>query len=227
MAGRWQTDPEPTREQVCALADAISARYRALVLLSTFAGLRWGELIALRRRNLDLEAMTVRIEEATVELKDGSRVTAVRSPTPAYGRSRFRRSYFLTFDGISNDSRSRARTAWCSSARRVLRCGAQNLSQHWQQARTTAGVPEAHFHDLRHAGNTMAAATGVSLRELMSRMGHTSTRAALIYQHATRDRDRDRDRDRAIADALSNLAEGARQGRTAEGEEEGESQSGT
>ena len=35
----------------------------------------------------------------------------------------------------------------------------------------------------------MAAATGASLRELMERMGHTSTRAALIYQHATRERD--------------------------------------
>ena len=36
-------------------------RYRALVLLATFASLRWGEVIALRRRNLDLEARTVRI----------------------------------------------------------------------------------------------------------------------------------------------------------------------
>ena len=35
----------------------------------------------------------------------------------------------------------------------------------------------------------MAAATGASLRELMERMGHTSARAAMIYQHATRERD--------------------------------------
>jgi integrase len=35
----------------------------------------------------------------------------------------------------------------------------------------------------------MAAATGASLRELMERMGHSSTRAAMIYQHATRERD--------------------------------------
>ena len=50
----------------------------------------------------------------------------------------------------------------------------------------------------------MAAATGASLRELMERMGHTSTRAALIYQHATRDRDR------AIARALGGLVEQVR-----------------
>jgi hypothetical protein len=35
----------------------------------------------------------------------------------------------------------------------------------------------------------MAAATGASLRELMERMGHSSSRAAMIYQHASRDRD--------------------------------------
>jgi len=48
---------------------------------------------------------------------------------------------------------------------------------------------DLHFHDLRHTGNTLAAATGASLKELMARMGHASPRAALIYQHATSKRD--------------------------------------
>jgi len=48
-----------------------------------------------------------------------------------------------------------------------------------------------HFHDLRHTGNTLAAASGASTRELMHRMGHASMRAALIYQHATSQRDRE------------------------------------
>jgi hypothetical protein len=38
--------------------------------------------------------------------------------------------------------------------------------------------------------------TGATLKELMARLGHSSVRAALIYQHATRDRDQ------AIARAL-------------------------
>lgn len=54
-----------------------------------------------------------------------------------------------------------------------------------------------HFHDLRHTGNTLAAASGANLRELMERMGHASTRAALIYLHAANDRDR------VIADAMN------------------------
>jgi integrase len=69
----------------------------------------------------------------------------------------------------------------------------------WQAARSKAGAPDLHFHDLRHVGGTLAAATGASMKELMARLGHSSTRAALIYQHATRDRDQ------AIAKALGSL----------------------
>jgi hypothetical protein len=42
------------------------------------------------------------------------------------------------------------------------------------------GAPGIHFHDLRHVGGTLAAATGTSLRELMARLGHSSARAALM-----------------------------------------------
>jgi hypothetical protein len=52
-------------------------------------------------------------------------------------------------------------------------------------------TPGFHFHDLRHTGNSLAASAGASTRELMHRMGHSSMRAALIYQHATSERDRE------------------------------------
>ncbi|MGW1068039.1 hypothetical protein ACWD4F_26360 [Streptomyces aureus] len=61
-----------------------------------------------------------------------------------------------------------------------------------------------HFHDLRHTGNTLAASTGASTRELMARMGHSTARAALIHQHASADRDR------LIADAVSGLVKKGR-----------------
>jgi len=51
-----------------------------------------------------------------------------------------------------------------------------------------AGLEGTHFHDLRHAGNHLTAEAGANLRELMERMGHSSTRAALIYLHSTTER---------------------------------------
>jgi integrase len=62
-----------------------------------------------------------------------------------------------------------------------------NFSRAWRDATESAGLTGFHFHDLRHTGNHIAAATGASLRELMGRMGHSTTRAALIYQHRTAD----------------------------------------
>jgi integrase len=47
--------------QVYALADAVGLRYRALILLATFASLRWVELVALRPEDIGLEARTVRV----------------------------------------------------------------------------------------------------------------------------------------------------------------------
>ncbi|WP_185734833.1 tyrosine-type recombinase/integrase [Micromonospora globispora] len=66
----------------------------------------------------------------------------------------------------------------------------------WKAAVARIGQPQLHFHDLRHTGNTLAARTGASTRDLMARMGHDSFQAALIYQHATAEADR------AIAQAL-------------------------
>jgi len=79
----------------------------------------------------------------------------------------------------------------------------------WLPALRAAALPVIHFHDLRHTGNTLAASTGAGLRELMDRMGHSTARAAMVYLHATDERQR------AIADALSELAEGSQNQRSA------------
>lgn len=71
------------------------------------------------------------------------------------------------------------------------------------EAGLQAGVGR-HLHDLRHTGSTWSSQTGATLKEVMARIGHSSTRAAMIYQHTTRDRDQ------AIAAALDALIEDAR-----------------
>jgi len=70
----------------------------------------------------------------------------------------------------------------------------------WLPAVAKVGLPGIHFHDLRHAGNTLTADAGASLRELMDRMGHSSTCAVLIYQHPSGERQR------KLADAVGEAA---------------------
>ncbi|GAA3702720.1 hypothetical protein GCM10022224_080650 [Nonomuraea antimicrobica] len=58
-----------TVAQVFELADRMAdRRFKALILLTTFASLRWGEAIALRRSSIDLERRTVDVREQLLEL---------------------------------------------------------------------------------------------------------------------------------------------------------------
>jgi Phage integrase family len=77
-----------------------------------------------------------------------------------------------------------------------LRRGNFNKMSAWPQAVKSVGAEGLHVHDLRHTGNTFAAASGAQLRDLMARMGHDSERAAMIYQHESRGADK------AITDAI-------------------------
>ena len=60
-----------TVREVGALVETIPERYRALVLLAVFGSLRWGELAALRRCDVDLTQGTVRVERSLTELGGG------------------------------------------------------------------------------------------------------------------------------------------------------------
>jgi integrase len=90
----------------------------------------------------------------------------------------------------------------------VLRRSNFRRSVKWSEATAAVGAPGLHFHDLRHTGNSLAAARGASLRDLMERMGHDSSRAALVYQHKTAAAGR------VIADALSTQIEAMEQPRS-------------
>jgi integrase len=184
---------------VFAIADAVPVRYRALVLLATFGSLRWGELAGLRRENVDLDACVVRVIETTAELDSGGLVP--ETPKSKAGR----RTVAFPAELVPELRWHLDRFA-APGERGLVFVGPKgaplrrsNFRPIWNAATEEAGIPGLHFHDLRHVGGTLAAATGASLKELMARLGHSSTRAAMIYQHATRDRDE------AIAKALGGL----------------------
>jgi integrase len=191
-AGQEKSPERPvlTIRQVFDLADAITPRYRVLILLAVFGSLRWGELAALRRRHIDLDSGTLRVELSVVELMDGSLVTG--PPKSDAGKRVVTLPAFLLpainthleqFTAPGDNS-----LVFTGPKNAPLR--RPNFSRTWRDAIASARLTAIHFHDLRHTGNHIAAATGASLRELMGRMGHSTTRAALIYQHRTTERDR-------------------------------------
>ncbi len=193
--------PIPTGDEVWKLADAIEERYRALVLTAAFVGLRWGELIGLRRADVDLDNRVVHVERQFVEVKgqliegppkSAAGLRAVAIPPALVPEFRAHLERFtgpgptaLVFVGVKG-----------SALRRT------NFTRIWKAARLEVGRTDLHVHDLRHYANTLAASAGASTRELMVRLGHSSPAAALRYQHATAERDR------VIADRMNEMIEG-------------------
>lgn len=192
--------PILTIDQVLQLADEMrDRRFRALVLLATFASLRWGEAIALRRADIDADRCIVRVRAAYVERSTGpltlgppkSRAgrRTIRYPTAIAGDIRH---HLDTYTGPDPHD-----LVFSGAKGRPLRRSNFRRSVGWREAAQSVGVGGLHFHDLRHTGNTLAAQTGASLADLMARMGHDSPRAAMIYQHDTDEASQ------AIADALT------------------------
>lgn len=187
-----------TLDQVFALADAITPRYKALVLLAAFASLRYGELMGLWRRDLDLTVPRVRIVRAVKEV--GGR-QIIEGPKSDAGRRSVRLPAVIVPDlewhlRVFAEQGDSGRVFVGPRGATPLRA---NFNKVWRRATASLGLVELHLHDLRHTGATYAADTGATTRELMKRLGHSSPRAALIYQHAREERDQ------VIADGIDEL----------------------
>jgi integrase len=208
-AGEYRADERPTASvrQVYALAERMPERFRVLVLAAAFTGLRWGELIALRRYDVDLAGRVLHVRRRLAQLNGGAiqsgppkSAAGVRSVSlPVVLVDELRR-HIEQFAGLGPEG-----LVFRGEKGAVLRRGNFGRRTKWPALVVAAGLPVGfHFHDLRHTGNHLAAGSGATTRELMHRMGHGSMRAALIYQHATNARDR------SIADAMSALVESGR-----------------
>jgi integrase len=192
-ADKEQPDERPvlTVAEVTTLADAMPARFRAMILLATFASLRFGEVTALERRDVDLVAGTVRVRRTFVEVRGEGLVPG--PPKSQAGRRRVSvpptvveamREHLAAY--VGDDPSALVFTG--PKGGPIWRGNFRKLTA-WTKTVAGLGMAGLHFHDLRHTGNTLAAGSGVSTRDLMARMGHDSVRAAIIYQHATTEAD--------------------------------------
>ena len=191
--------PIATLAEVDALAESITDRFRLVVLLAMWCQLRRGELLALRRQDIDLLHMRLTICQSRIVTSDGRSI--VKSPKTSAGRRVVSipphladpiRAHLDTFVAPHPD-------ALIITGRTGVPVTPAVLQKSWSRARNAIGRPDLHLHDLRHTGLTLAAAAGATTAELMHRAGHSSPAAALRYQHATQDRDR------VLAEALSTL----------------------
>ena len=183
----------PTLAEVDRLAEAIDARFRAMVWLAALAGLRRGECLGLARKHLRLDdnPPSVTVERSLIETDRhgvilqapktmaGNRKVALPESLAAILRTHLAHNVGSEADAfvfaMERSGRPPSDKTWKSI---------------WGHARRTADVAYT-FHDLRHHAGTLNAQAGATLKEAMARLGHASPEAALRYQHAVARRDAD------------------------------------
>ena len=191
-----------TLGQLAALVAAMPQRYKAMTLLSAWCGLRFGEVVELRRKDLDLTNGVLHIRRGVV--RSGGKVI-VGTPKSAAGVRDVAIPPHLVptlREHVNGCVRGRDGLLF-PAVDGVSHLAPSTLHRVFYKAREAAGRPDLRWHDLRHTGAVLAAATGATLAELMGRLGHSTPTAALRYQHVAGGRDAQ------IAVALSRLAEGA------------------
>lgn len=183
-----------------ALVAAMPDRYRLMVLLAAWCGLRYGELAELRRSDVDLQAGVVRVRRAVVRVDRNYVVGAPKSEAGVRDVNVPPHLLPMVKTHLANNISGGKDGLIFPAADGTTHLNHRTLSKVFDRAREGAGRPDLRFHDLRHTGAVLAASTGATLAELMARLGHSTPAAAMRYQHAAADRDR------VIAEALSALA---------------------
>ncbi len=160
--------------EVETLAGAGQPRYRALVLVGAYGGLRFGELAALRRSRVDILRGRVTVAETLVDV--GNEL----SFGPPKTRSALRTVPLPRLVVAALDDHLSRFTAAGGDA--LVFTGGQGgplrrsrfRARHWVPATRAAGLAGLRFHDLRHTFVALTIAAGADPKRVSVRAGHSS-----------------------------------------------------
>ena len=186
-------------DELAVLTEAMPDRLQLMVTLASWCALRFGEIVELRRGDIDLGQEVIRIRRAATRIKGTYIVTTPKSDAGVRDVA-IPPHIIPAIEAHLAEHVDRSRDSLIFPADGGGHLQPSTLSRYWYRARHAAGRDDLRWHDLRHSGAVLAAATGASLAELMARLGHSTPQAAMRYQHVAAGRDRE------IAALLSKLA---------------------
>jgi integrase len=168
-----------THDEVATLVAAIDSRYRAFVYVAAYSGLRAGELIALRRTDVDLLRRTIAVV-GQVQYIDGRYIAS--PPKSAAGR----RSVALP-RLVAEELDEHLRHLSDQSPSALLFPAPEGGYLHldnfrkrvWLPAVEQAGLTPLRIHDLRHTCASLAIAAGADVKVLQRMLGHASAALTL------------------------------------------------
>jgi integrase len=167
-------------EQAARLLDALPDEQRALWATAFYAGLRMGELRALRWRHVDFDAGRIRVEAGwdDYEGEQDTKTAAGVRTVPLIGRLRSELARHRLASGRGPDDLCFGETPSRAPVRSTVRARALRA---WKAAGLEALTP----HEARHTCASYLAAAGLTHKEVQTAMGHADIRTTLnLYAKA-------------------------------------------
>lgn len=187
-----------TLDEIAVIVDAMPEHLKLFIVLGAFVGLREGELLELRRS--DIDGITGRMSVTRKVDKEADR--SIRGACAECGRPI---SSPKTRSGVRTvhvpppflpmlqqhllEHTAEGSNGLLFPGDRTDHMSVRYLMDRYRPAREKAGRPDLTIHHLRHTALTLAGQHGATAAELQARAGHASQAAMAIYQHATLDRD--------------------------------------
>lgn len=190
-----------TPDELDTVAGEVLEHYRVAVYILAWTSLRFGELIELRRKDLDDDGTTMKLRVRrgaarvgkTIVVGDTKTVRSKRPVTVPPHIAEMIRHHLSS----RVDSSPQALIVTTTKGDRLTKAA---FTRSLKKGYAKIGRPELRVHDLRAVGATFAAQAGATTKELMARLGHTTPRMAMKYQLASEARDEE------IAQAMTRLA---------------------
>jgi integrase len=169
------------------LNEAVSTPWYALLYLTVATSLREGELLGLRWSDLNFEDQYLRVNVAAVQTPKGLELAEPKTKAS-------RRRVDLPEEAVAMLQEHKEQQNGPNPLGLVFPGGKgqiydrANVKRALYRLLDNASLPRATFHSLRHAGNTLLAESGVSLKVLQARLGHATSKVTLdVYSHVSDD----------------------------------------
>lgn len=157
--------------------DRLGRVERVMYVTAAMTGMRQGELLGLRWRDVDWTAQRIRVRRAFVRGEFGT-PKSKRSSRSVPLASRVAGELELLFQDSAYKGDDDLVFAHPATGNPIDR---SKLLKRFKAALRRADVRAVRFHDLRHTFGTRMAAQGVPMRVLQELMGHRDFKTTLIY----------------------------------------------
>lgn len=184
-----------TPDELDLVAAEVLEHYRIAVYILAWTSVRFGELIELRKGDIEDDGTTMRLHVRRGAARVGNKIVVGTTKTVRSKRS------VAVPPHVADMIRAHRYDDLLVTTTKGQRLSKSAFTRQLKKGYAKIGRPDLRIHDLRAVGATFAAQAGATTKELMARLGHTTPRMAMKYQMASEARDQQ------IAEAMTALTQ--------------------